>query len=113
MSTSDLRLAVAQACRVLAFAGLAEDVLGHVSVRDGSDALLVRCRGPRERGLLFTTPDDIHLVGLDGPRELPDGYRAPSELPIHVETLRSRPAVTAVVHAHPPAVVTADLAGLR
>lgn len=40
------------------------------------------------------------------------GYRVPSELPIHVETLRARPEVTAVVHAHPTALVTADLAGL-
>ncbi len=106
------RLVIAQACRVLAFAGLAEDVLGHVSVRAGPDRLLVRCRGPRESGLLFSTPDDVHQVGFDGPHDLPGGYRIPSELPIHVETLRSRPAVNAVVHAHPPAIVTADLAGL-
>ena len=106
------RLAIAQACRVLAHAGLAEDVLGHVSVRAGPDSLLVRCRGPAERGLLFTTPDDIHQVGFDGPPSLPGGYSVPGELPIHTETLRSRAAVTAVVHAHPPAVVTADLAGL-
>lgn len=108
-----LRLDLAQACRVLAFAGLAQDVLGHVSVRVGPGELLVRCRGPREHGLLFTTPDDIHLVEFDRRRDLPGGYRVPSELPIHVETLRTRPAVTAVVHAHPPALVTADLAGLR
>lgn len=106
------RLAIAQACRVLAFAGLAEDVLGHVSVRVGPDSLLVRCRGPAERGLLFTLPDDVHQVGFGGPDHLPAGYSVPSELPIHVETLRSRTAVTAVVHAHPRAVVTADLAGL-
>lgn len=106
------RLEVAQACRVLALAGLAQDVLGHVSVRAGPGAL-VRCRGPRERGLLFTTPDDIHLVEFDRHHDLPGGYRVPSELPIHVETLRARPDVSAVVHAHPPAVVTADLAGLR
>jgi ribulose-5-phosphate 4-epimerase/fuculose-1-phosphate aldolase len=109
---SELRLAVAQACRVLAFAGLAQDVLGHVSVRTGPDALLVRCRGPRESGLLFSTPDDVHLVRLDGSHDLPPGYSVPGELPIHTETLRRRPDVTAVVHAHPPAVVTADLAGL-
>jgi ribulose-5-phosphate 4-epimerase/fuculose-1-phosphate aldolase len=106
------RLAVAQACRVLAFAGLAQDVLGHVSVRTGPDSLLVRCRGPRESGLLFTTPGDVHEVSLDGPHDLPGGYTVPSELPIHVETLRARPEVVAVVHAHPPAIVTADLAGL-
>ncbi|MGN6791435.1 MAG: class II aldolase/adducin family protein [Streptosporangiaceae bacterium] len=108
-----LRREVALACRVLAHAGLAADVLGHVSVRIGSGALLIRCRGPHERGLLFTTPRDVNVVGLDGSTSaMPPGYAAPSELPIHSETLRARPDVTAVVHAHPPAVVTADLAGL-
>ncbi len=107
-----MRREIAEACRVLAYAGLAADVLGHVSVRAGTDALLVRCRGPHESGLLFTTPADVHVVGLDGTRELPPGYATPSELPIHVETLRARPDLNAVVHAHPPAVVAAGLAGL-
>ena len=107
-----MRREIAEACRVLAYAGLAADVLGHVSVRVGTDALLVRCRGPRESGLLFTTAEDVHLVSLDGPGDLPPGYAPPSELPIHAETLRVRPDVNAVVHAHPPAVVAADLAGL-
>jgi ribulose-5-phosphate 4-epimerase/fuculose-1-phosphate aldolase len=116
-----VRREIAEACRVLAYAGLAADVLGHVSVRFGTDALLVRCRGPRESGLLFTTAEDVHLVGLDWPEagsrpgraaDLPPGYAPPSELPIHAETLRARPDVNAVVHAHPPAVVAADLAGL-
>ncbi|MGI9004864.1 MAG: class II aldolase/adducin family protein [Streptosporangiaceae bacterium] len=108
----ELRREVALACRVLAQAGLAADVLGHVSVR-APGGLLVRCRGPAESGLLFTTRDDIHLVGSDGRASLPDGYGVPGELPIHAETLRARPEVAAVVHAHPPALVAADLAGLR
>ena len=110
---SELRRCVAQACRILALQGLAEDVLGHVSVRTGPAGLLVRCRGPAERGLLFTTPADVHHVPLDGsPARLPDGYAVPSELPIHTELLRRRPEAQAVVHAHPPSVITADLAGL-
>ncbi|MEU5876018.1 class II aldolase/adducin family protein [Spirillospora sp. NPDC047279] len=110
---SGLRRDIALACRVLAHQGLAADVLGHVSVRTGDGRMLIRCRGPRESGLLFTTPDDVHEVGLDGPYDdLPGGYAVPSELPIHAETLRRRPDVTVVVHAHPPAVVAADLAGL-
>jgi len=112
MDLADLRRRVALACRVLAHAGLAADVLGHVSVRVGPDELLVRCRGPRESGLLFTTADDVHRVSFDGPRDLPGGYAVPSELPIHVQTMRARPEATSVVHAHPPAIVTADLAGL-
>jgi ribulose-5-phosphate 4-epimerase/fuculose-1-phosphate aldolase len=108
-----LRRSIAEACRILALQGLAEDVLGHVSVRTGPAELLVRCRGPHERGLLFTTRDDVHQVPLHGePPELPGGYVPPSELPIHTEVLRRRPEVQAVVHAHPPAVITADLAGL-
>src|SRR5215475_4746926 len=110
---TELRRSIAQACRILALHGLAEDVLGHVSVRTGTAELLIRCRGPAERGLLFSTPDDVHLVPIDGPAELPAGYVLPSELPIHTELLRRRPQVRAVVHAHPPAVITADLAGLR
>ena len=110
---AELRRVIAQACRVLALQGLAEDVLGHVSVRAGPGHLLVRCRGPAERGLLFTTPADVHLLPLaDATPALPDGYSAPAELPIHTELLRRRRDVAAVVHAHPPSVIAADLAGL-
>lgn len=113
MQPTQARRSVAEACRVLAFAGLAQDVLGHVSVRIGPDELMVRCRGPQDKGLLFTTPDDVHLVRFDGRNEVPPGYAMPSELPIHIEIMRARPAVNAVVHAHPQAVVMTDLAGLR
>lgn len=109
---AELRRSIARACRILALQGLAEDVLGHVSVRVSADELLVRCRGPQERGLLFTTPADVHLVPIDGPAELPGGYVVPSELPIHAEVLRRRHDVQAVAHAHAPSVIMADLAGL-
>ncbi len=110
-NSEGLRHQLATACRILANAGLSPDVLGHVSARVGPAALLVRCRGPRERGLAFTTADDIRLVTFDG-TDPGDGYQAPNELPIHVEVMRARPDVHAVVHAHPPAVVAADLAGV-
>jgi ribulose-5-phosphate 4-epimerase/fuculose-1-phosphate aldolase len=112
----ELRVLVSDACRVLAGRGLADGILGHVSLRIDSERLLVRCRGPQERGLLHTMPADIHLVTLDGRAgargELEGGWTPPNELPLHTEVLRSRPDVEAVVHAHPPAVVAADLAGL-
>lgn len=113
-SDHELRLLVAQGCRILALHGVAEDILGHVSVRVGSDELLIRCRGPAERGLMFTTAADVHVVPLygDPAAGLPDDFAVPSELPIHTMLLRTRSSVQAVVHAHAPAVVTADLAGL-
>jgi ribulose-5-phosphate 4-epimerase/fuculose-1-phosphate aldolase len=107
-----LRGELATACRVMAARGLAEGILGHVSVRVGPDRLLVRCRGPRERGLLFTVPEDIRMTSFDGSLDPGDGYSAPNELPLHAELLRQRPEFASVVHAHPVAVVAAGLADL-
>jgi 3,4-dihydroxyphthalate decarboxylase len=110
-----LRQEIADACRVLAARGLAEGHLGHISLRVDDERLLVRCRGPQERGLAWTTAEDVHLVTLDGEPGAAgdlDGWTPPNELPLHTVVLRRRPDVSAVVHAHPPAVVAADLAGL-
>jgi ribulose-5-phosphate 4-epimerase/fuculose-1-phosphate aldolase len=106
---TDHRRTIALACRVLANAGLAEDILGHVSVRLGPDRMLVRCRGPEEEGLLFTLDRDVHAVDLDGHGDFPAGWAVPNELPIHGELLRARPEVDAVVHCHPPAVLLAGV----
>ncbi|MEU6698727.1 transposase [Pseudonocardia sp. NPDC046786] len=56
-----LRVDIATACRVLAARGLADGVLGHISMRVDAYRMLVRCRGPRERGLAFTEPTDVRL----------------------------------------------------
>lgn len=109
-----LRATVALACRVLAVEGLVEGTLGHVSVRVGQDRMLIRCRGPQERGLLYSEHDDVRLTDFDGvPVDPEDAYQVPNELPIHGELLRARPEVAAVVHAHPPAVLVCGVAGLE
>src|SRR5688500_15740589 len=65
------RSLIANACRVLANRGLADGILGHVSLRIDDESLLVRCRGPRERGLGFTEPEDIRLIRFDGTAAAP------------------------------------------
>ncbi|MEW1962702.1 class II aldolase/adducin family protein [Microbacterium sp. NPDC077644] len=113
---SEERELISGACRVLAGRGLADGILGHISLLVDDDLVLVRCRGAHEQGLGYTTPDDIRLVHLDGEEgargEL-DGWAVPNELPLHAEVLRSRTDVRAVVHAHPARTVAADLAGLQ
>jgi 3,4-dihydroxyphthalate decarboxylase len=109
---TDLHTTVATACRILAQQGLAADVLGHVSVRLDADRILLRCRGPQDRGLLFTVPEDIREVDLDGRGDPDGGYAVPNEFHIHTELFRARPDVQAVVHAHPRDVMVADLAGV-
>ncbi|NWL26739.1 aldolase [Paenarthrobacter ureafaciens] len=110
--THERRL-VANACRILAHRGLVDDILGHVSLRVSDTTVLIRCRGPRERGLKFTEITDIQEVSLDGSHDLPDGYSAPNELPLHLAVLSTSPKIRSVVHAHPPAVVAMTLTGQR
>lgn len=101
------------ACRILAHAGLIEDVLGHVSVRLDADTILVRGRGPAESGVLFTVPDDVVACSIGSGSAIDETDRAlPNELSIHLACYRDDPAIGAVVHAHPPAVIAADLAGV-
>ncbi|WP_236791040.1 class II aldolase/adducin family protein [Amycolatopsis sp. GM8] len=107
-----LKQTVSDACRILAAHGVVEGILGHVSVRTSESELLVRTRGPRERGLSHTTAEDIRMVGLDGQGAELGEWRVPNELPIHTEVLRARPDVGAVVHAHPPALLVCGLAEL-
>lgn len=106
------RVQLALACRMMAQGGLVENVLGHVSMRVDADRALVRCRGPEEKGLLFTRPSDIRLVELDSGATDDEHYSAPKELPIHTAVLGARPDVEVVMHAHPPRVIAADLAGV-
>lgn len=105
------RREIAHGCRVLAARGLVDDILGHISLRVDDDIVLVRCRGPQEHGLRYTEIGDVLPVRLDGSSELPDGYSAPNELPLHLEVLRRHSEVRSVVHAHPPAVVAFSLTG--
>ena len=101
---------VAVACRILAAAGLIEDVLGHVSVRVDDDTVLVRSRGPREAGVRYTELADVVACSLQGVPQEDTDRSLPNELPIHLACYRDDADVRAVVHAHPPAVVAADLA---
>jgi 3,4-dihydroxyphthalate decarboxylase len=111
--TDELREEIAEACRILAVEGLVDGILGHVSARVDDEHMLIRCRGPEERGLLFSTADDVRLVDFDGKgSDLTGGYAVANELPIHGETMRARPEVGAVVHAHPPAVLACGIAEL-
>jgi ribulose-5-phosphate 4-epimerase/fuculose-1-phosphate aldolase len=108
-----LRDKVATACRILGRRGLVDGVLGHVSARVDANSLLVRCRGPEERGVALTQPHDIRLVDFDGNHlEASDGWQVPKELPIHTGVLRADVSAGAVVHAHPRAALLCGLARL-
>jgi len=67
-----------------------------------------------ERGLVFTTDDDIRRVDFDGNgADLAGQYFSPGEVSIHGESLRLRPEINCVIHAHPPGALMCGLGGVE
>jgi ribulose-5-phosphate 4-epimerase/fuculose-1-phosphate aldolase len=76
--------------------------------------MLIRGRGEEETGLLFTKSRDIVRADFDGNRIRRSGNLAPpNESSIHGELYKARSEVGGIVHAHPPAVVLASIAGIE
>jgi L-ribulose-5-phosphate 4-epimerase len=73
------------------------DYSGHISVRvPGQDALLIQ---PHTDSRAELTPDRVLVVNFDG-EVLQGEANPPSEVPIHIEILKARPDVQAVLHCH-------------
>lgn len=91
-----LKAQVAAATRMLVMEGLL-DYSGHVSARvPGREAFLIQpATAPRSS----VTADDILMVGFDG-KVIDGNGRPPVEIPIHIEILKARPDVQAVLHSH-------------
>lgn len=104
---NQLRVRVAQACRVLGKLDLTKAATGHVSARlPGTDRIFMRARGPAEKGVRYTHEDQVIEIDLDG--NVVDGgagLTAPVEVFIHTGLYKARANVNAVVHVHPPTVV--------
>ena len=81
---------------------------GNISVRLGSDRLLMTPKGVCKG---FMTPDVMCITDLDG-RKLQGDRDPSSEMLMHLEVYRQRPDVQAVVHAHPPTATGFAVAGI-
>src|SRR5215470_8478316 len=95
-ATQQMMLEAAAATRLLESEGIL-DYSGHVSTRiPERDAFVIQI-GSTSRAEV--TPQSMLIVDYDGKVLEGDG-QPPSELPIHLEILRRRPDVTAVLHSH-------------
>ena len=92
---TQLRLEVATATRVLAFAGLF-DMHGHISIREG-DTIYICDRGASR---LTVRPELIASVRVSDGKRLSDAT-PPSETAIHLAAYRAKPDVRSVAHFHP------------
>ena len=107
-SEATLRADIVEVGRRMYARGYTASNDGNISVRLGSDRLLMTpksvCKG-------FMTPDMMCVTDLTG-RKL-EGDRDPSsEMQMHLEVYRQRPDVQAVVHAHPPTATGFAVAGI-
>jgi L-fuculose-phosphate aldolase len=95
MSELPLRRSIIERCLELAAFGLSQGTSGNISARFG-DGILITPSGIPYREL---APDDIAFMTFDG------AWRGPlppsSEWRFHLDIMRARPEVGAIVHAHP------------
>ncbi len=104
-SEGESRAAIVQFCRLLHQKGFLSANDGNVSVRLGGGRILVTPTGVAKA---FIAPEDLIVVDEEG-RKVAGARSATSELPMHLEVLRRRPDVEAVVHAHPPTSIALSL----
>ena len=107
-SESSLRADIVEVGRRMYARGYTASNDGNISVRLGTDRLLMTpksvCKG-------FMTPDMMCITDLEG-RKLQGDRDPSSETLMHLEVYRQRPDVQAVVHAHPPTATGFAVAGI-
>lgn len=104
---SDAAGRMAECCRRLADLGLIAGAAGNISVRLAEDRVLVT-----PSGLIKADLESEDMVEVDLAGEVIRGQHPPSgELGLHLQILRSRGDVTAVIHAHPPVATGMSVAG--
>jgi L-fuculose-phosphate aldolase len=81
---------------------------GNISVRLGSERLLMTPKGVCKG---FMSPDMMCITDLEG-RKLQGDRDPSSEMLMHLEVYRQRTDVQAVVHAHPPTATGFAVAGI-
>jgi L-fuculose-phosphate aldolase len=108
----ELRQEMVRVARLIWERGYVAATDGNLSVRLGTDRLLVTPSG-QSKG--FVSHDELVVLRLDGEPVTSyrgRGTRPSSEIQMHLEVYRQRPDVNAVVHAHPPLAIAFSIAGV-
>jgi L-fuculose-phosphate aldolase len=101
------RQSVIDACLRMNQLGINQGTSGNISLRHDEGMLITPTSVPYET----MRPEQIVFMGLDG--SFDSGQRPSSEWRFHLDILKARPEVNAVVHAHPPYATTLAIMGLE
>ncbi|MCA1376426.1 MULTISPECIES: L-fuculose-phosphate aldolase [unclassified Bradyrhizobium] len=93
----ELRQSIIDACREMAAQGINQGTSGNISVRTDDGILLTPSGLPYDR----MKPEDIVAMKWDGSWTASAGNVPSTEWRFHLDILKSKPEVGAVVHAHP------------
>lgn len=93
----ELRQAVIDACLQMNASGINQGTSGNISVRVGDQMLITPSGVPYEK----MTPNMLVRMPLDGSAVAAGQLKPSTEWPFHLATLQAKPAVNAVIHAHP------------
>jgi L-fuculose-phosphate aldolase len=104
--TKEKRQAIIDACRRMNALGINQGTSGNISVRHGDGLLITPTSVPYES----MTPEQIAFMDMNG--AVADGQRPSSEWRFHLDILRARGEVQAVVHAHPAYCTILAIMGL-
>ncbi|MBN8989079.1 MAG: class II aldolase/adducin family protein [Rhizobiales bacterium] len=101
------RQSIIDACRSMNALGINQGTSGNISLRHGTGLLITPTSVPYET----MQPEQIVFMDLDGAFD--PAQRPSSEWRFHLDILKARPEVDAVVHAHPPYSTILAIMGLE
>ena len=99
------RKSIIDACLRMNALGINQGTSGNISLRHHDGMLVTPTSVPYET----MQPEQIVFMGFDG--SFDPGQRPSSEWRFHLDILKARPEVNAVVHAHPPYATTLAITG--
>src|SRR6266852_4649152 len=101
------RQSIIDACLRMNQLGINQGTSGNISLRHDAGILVTPTSVPYET----MQPEQIVFMGFDG--SFDSSQRPSSEWRFHLDILKARPEVNAVVHAHPPYATTLAIMGLE
>ncbi len=107
VSDRETRQAIIDACIEMNALGINQGTSGNISCRHGDGMLISPTSTPYET----LVPEDIVFMGWDG--EVEGRLPPSSEWRFHLDIMKARPEVNAVVHAHPTYCTTIAIMGRK
>ena len=101
------RQSIIDACRSMNALGINQGTSGNISLRHGEGLLITPTSTPYEA----MQPEQIVFMDLDGSHD--PAQRPSSEWRFHLDVLKARPEINAVVHAHPTYSTILAIMGLE